>query len=509
MAYTTIFANLPGSPATNPASLIDGMFNRVGQIAVVPCDAAGTNAITLTPQANTPPITAYTNHTPVFSSIAANTSTGLVTMQVGGLAFVPVFLPDAATQAGVNDIKAGRLVQFVFESSLGGGTGGFILISAAAPPTNTGAINGSVQIKTTNYTVTNNDKGATITVTNNQELTILGGAASGYDANFQVRIINGNTTAALAINFSAITVNGFNNFLYPGQSIVIQNINSVWTLAEKAGRWLKANPIVFVDVNGNDVNNDGLAAGVSRAFATIAGAYSFLTAVVDGQNTSGTIQLTSTQTNPAGASSNGLTFAEPTVGRMPIIINGDNTSTTTAANYTINVNAGFTLANVKDLSHIIFRGVHLTTGGSGSTGVQAIGGARCDLDTIVFGGFGGGICLSYGTNANGGIQGSCRLDGACVAFVSATGNSYIQLGTGPAAANMTLNIPSAVSFTTFAQGQSGGVVDNSFAQYTGAGSGTGSTGQRWTSTTAGGIIFTTTTFPGTVAGAATSPGWFT
>src|SRR5215470_6665878 len=121
MSFTTIFANLPGSPSTNPASLLDNAFNRCGQIAVVPCDTTGTNALTLTPQANTPPISAYTNHTPIFSTIAVANSTGLVTAQVGSLASLPVFKMDGVTQLASGDVKSGRLIQLVFESSLAGG----------------------------------------------------------------------------------------------------------------------------------------------------------------------------------------------------------------------------------------------------------------------------------------------------------------------------------------------------------------------------------------------------
>src|SRR5258708_19337891 len=175
MAFTTIFANLPGSPATNPASLLDSAFNRVGQIAVVPCDVTGTNTLTLTPQANTPPITAYTNHTPVFSSIIGNISTGLVTAQIGSLPLLPVFKPDGVTECSVNDLRAGRLLQLVYESTLSGGTGGFIFLGAPAAITS-GAISGAVQIKTTTYAVTNNDKGATITINNNSQFTISAGA---------------------------------------------------------------------------------------------------------------------------------------------------------------------------------------------------------------------------------------------------------------------------------------------------------------------------------------------
>ena len=47
MAFPTIFANL--SAGNQPASLLDTMFNIAGAAGAIPCTAAGTNAITLTP----------------------------------------------------------------------------------------------------------------------------------------------------------------------------------------------------------------------------------------------------------------------------------------------------------------------------------------------------------------------------------------------------------------------------------------------------------------------------
>src|SRR5262249_23715838 len=162
--------------------------------------------------------------------------------------------------------------------------------------------------------------------------------------------------------------------------------------------------------------------------------------------------------------------------------------------YTINSNAATILASVKDLTNIKFQGVHFTTSGAGSTCVQATGGARCDLDTIVFGSF-DQIDLSYGTEASGSLTGSCRLDSSPATFPSANTTSYLAL-------SMALNLPTPLGFTIFAAGQAGGVLDNSLASYSGAGSGTGSGGQRWASNTAGGVIATGNTFPGTVAGVA-------
>jgi len=93
---------------------------------VVPCTAAGTNVITLTPTLHAEGARTYADHM-VFAAVAANTTTGLATGKVGTLATIKVYKTDGAAQATTGDIVADSLYLFVYNSALDGGAGGLVL----------------------------------------------------------------------------------------------------------------------------------------------------------------------------------------------------------------------------------------------------------------------------------------------------------------------------------------------------------------------------------------------
>lgn len=112
---------------------LDQDLAALGALTPIPCTVAGTNAITLTPLANTPSVTAYANYGQ-FSGVAASTSTAAVQAQVGALPLLNVYKDTIAgpVQAGRNDIVANTKLIFMYDSALNSGAGGFHLIS---PPT--------------------------------------------------------------------------------------------------------------------------------------------------------------------------------------------------------------------------------------------------------------------------------------------------------------------------------------------------------------------------------------
>lgn len=122
---------LPFSFATQPGPIplqeLDANFNAVAALGVVPCTAVGTNAITLTPQANSPDISAYANYLR-FGFVAAATATNAVTIQVNALSLVPLFLSDGVTQAVSGGILNGVYYDIVYNSALNG----FQIVSAMA-----------------------------------------------------------------------------------------------------------------------------------------------------------------------------------------------------------------------------------------------------------------------------------------------------------------------------------------------------------------------------------------
>jgi hypothetical protein len=102
----------------------------VGMNRVTPCNASGTNIVTLTPLTASPLIEKYVDYE-VFPFVAANTSSGSVTMTVvprdGTLATLKAYVTNGAAQAGAGDIVAGSLYFATYNDALDAGAGGFVL----------------------------------------------------------------------------------------------------------------------------------------------------------------------------------------------------------------------------------------------------------------------------------------------------------------------------------------------------------------------------------------------
>jgi len=101
-----------------------------GMARVIPCDAAGTDIISLTPFATAPRPKRYNSYD-IYAAKAAATSSGLVTAtvvpEIGTLATLKVYKTDGAAQATVGDVVADSLYLFVYADYLDGGVGGFVL----------------------------------------------------------------------------------------------------------------------------------------------------------------------------------------------------------------------------------------------------------------------------------------------------------------------------------------------------------------------------------------------
>lgn len=115
----------------NGWQVLAGMFNFInGTNRIIPCNAAGTNAITLTMLAVAPLVQGYFDFD-TYRVVAAATSTGLVTASVvmpqGALATIKVFKTNGSAQATTGDITIGLLYDFTYVDSLDGGAGGFVL----------------------------------------------------------------------------------------------------------------------------------------------------------------------------------------------------------------------------------------------------------------------------------------------------------------------------------------------------------------------------------------------
>ena len=110
----------------------DENFAAVGELVIAPCAIAGTNSLVLTPFANNPTVSLYGNYM-VFSGVASGTNTTAVTAQLLGLGTLPVYTDTAGGPVALTggEIVIGNLVMLVYDANLGGGGGGFHLLSSS------------------------------------------------------------------------------------------------------------------------------------------------------------------------------------------------------------------------------------------------------------------------------------------------------------------------------------------------------------------------------------------
>src|SRR6202049_1531771 len=119
------FGALP--TGTQPPSLFDLQFNAIGALTEIACGAVGSNAVVLTPQANTPSVAAYTPLTPKFMWTQAATSTGAVTIAVAGLAALNAYRNNGQTAIGSRDLVAGAAYTAFYVPTLNGSAGGLVV----------------------------------------------------------------------------------------------------------------------------------------------------------------------------------------------------------------------------------------------------------------------------------------------------------------------------------------------------------------------------------------------
>lgn len=124
MPLPVLFANL--TAPTLPE--LDEDFAALGAITQIPCAVSGTNALTLTPAASTPTISAY-NQYQTYVGIASAGNTGPATGAVGSLGALAIYKdgiggPTALTGG---EIVTGNAIFLTYDSALNSGAGGFHL----------------------------------------------------------------------------------------------------------------------------------------------------------------------------------------------------------------------------------------------------------------------------------------------------------------------------------------------------------------------------------------------
>jgi len=131
-------------------------------------------------------------------------------------------------------------------------------------------LNNYRQAKTSAYTIVNTDRGKTLALSGNAFYALSANAASGYDPDFAVNVLNEDPTRG-----KYLTLPGMQPFIiWPKQSFILFIQNNAWNLhREPQWRPAQGTTNVYTDfVNGSD-NNDGMAPGAGNAFKTVQGAF--------------------------------------------------------------------------------------------------------------------------------------------------------------------------------------------------------------------------------------------
>lgn len=336
--------------------------------------------------------------------------------------------------------------------------------------------------KTTTYSAVSADCGSTIALGGSAFYTLTINVASGYTATCAFVVVNEDTTRG-----KTVAINGLSSFiLWPGQIAEVFNQNNVWKTNGPL-RWKITGATTFnVDpVNGSD-SNDCLSTGTGNACQTIQGTLTKLHNLIDlgGQNPN--IQLV------AGTyTENFVDFGE-FVGGVVVTITGD---VVTPANV---IWSGGIYA--KDGSRITLQGIHFQGSGSGQVAVTAGQSGVIDISNLVeFGLYTSGVHLQVNPQGVINVATNYKVTG------NMTNHIFVNVGgTITYSAGLTINVPSALTFTTFVSAYAGVVSCASALTFTGTGAGAGSTGAKYSINQNAVLFSQATTFPGT--GVATATG---
>lgn len=121
--------NIPYAGQTSPQMVeLDQTFAAVGALTVIPAMIVGTNAITVSPLANTPAIPAYADYN-LFGGIAGGTNTGATTANVNALGSLQVYKdgPTGPVALVGGEIVGGNYIVLAYDGTLNSGAGGFHL----------------------------------------------------------------------------------------------------------------------------------------------------------------------------------------------------------------------------------------------------------------------------------------------------------------------------------------------------------------------------------------------
>lgn len=170
---------------------------NIGTTGCISCSATGTNTIALTQKANQQKVSGYINYQQ-FSFVAANNSTGNITVNVNAIGALNLYIADGSTQAGNGIISAGALYIISYNSALNNGAGGFQIISGAL----TGTSQHAFLTSGTSWTSPSNALASTVF-----KITVVGAGGGGGGGNTTGWSAAGGGGGAAAIYYTTLTAN--------------------------------------------------------------------------------------------------------------------------------------------------------------------------------------------------------------------------------------------------------------------------------------------------------------
>ena len=172
MPLPTLFAALTAATGEE----LDANFAALGALTPIPCAVSGTNALVLTPASSAPTVSGYANYG-AFIGIASAANTGSVTVAVGALPVLGAYKDTSAGPAALvaGDIETGNVIQFIYDTALAGGAGGFHL-ATPSPHATTGS---GAQVLATGPTLTAVTASGAFQTTNSYTVATLPAAGAG------------------------------------------------------------------------------------------------------------------------------------------------------------------------------------------------------------------------------------------------------------------------------------------------------------------------------------------
>lgn len=343
--------------------------------------------------------------------------------------------------------------------------------------------------KTADYTVANADRGKTLALGGSAYFTLTLNAASGYDANFAIRVVNEDTGRA-----KRISPNGVTSFLlYPGQDCMVYAQNNAWKTTNP-GRWrLTGSVTVYVDGTNGNANNDGLASGSGNALATLQQAANMVRDSVDLNGQAVTISVAD------GTYTAGVSMTSGWTGAGTVTFTGN---TGTPSSCVISVTSGNCFQFTNNVLATIGGGFKLQTTTSGSAVRSETGAVVTISGAMEY----GACATNHLHSINGGriiVAANYTISGGC---------SVHAAGAGPASlvniAGLTITLTGTPAWgVAFAQGFNlGNVIASSTCTFSGS-----ATGARYTATLNGVVRVdgaASTYFPGNSAGSTASGGQY-